>query len=269
MTPDQVRTRTFRLAARGYDRIEVSSFLAVVAAELEDLQRRIEPHALDAGAGSSADQGAPDDDIVIDLRDPFSVFAAPGPRPAAEPQERARRYAPSVSSVFGGPRVEPDPTQSTLPPPPPATMTNDPPVSPTRVAEPVLGVGPGPAPASSTTAEGFGRHVAELLRRAEADAADIRTRARIELDDARRQSAVLRSEVELQSREHVEGVLADFRATIARLATAEREARDRLRSLNESITLVLAGAIDDGLIRPVFDEPAEYPLAEGVAGNGG
>ncbi len=258
MTPDQVRTRTFRLTARGYDRVEVSSFLAVIAAELEDVQRRVEPLAI----GPGADPAPPDldayDDMVIDLRDPFSVFAAPGARMAPQPVERVRRYSPSVSSVFGGPRVDVDTTDATAPPTStatsPSTSTLPPPPHPAA-----------PARLPAETAEGFGRHVAELLRRAEADAAEIRTRARAELEDARRQSAILRSEVELQSREHVEGVLADFRATIARLAGAEREARDRLRSLNESITLVLAGAIEDGGPRPVLDEPAGGPLTESIA----
>ena len=217
LTPEDIESQTFKIARRGYDKVEVDRFLGYVAASYRDVMA--------SAAASVSDSEAPQPYT------PATLLTPAGPLPQREP-----------GATGAGPEAPSEPPEVLLPDAP--------------AAEPEPAVEAAPAAKAGGDDFGrLGSEVAAVLRtahhsvatlrqEAEADAAVIRHRAEIEVvtirEEADQYAAQTRAEADVYAterkreadveRREADRILAEARAQ----ATAElTDAEQRIANITE------------------------------------
>ncbi len=226
-TPDDLRRRAFPVVARGYDRIAVTEFLDDLADELDVLLASLE------GAASSRLERP---DHAPDWRDPFATFtprtAEPLPPPPAPPPSAAGGVgAPTGDAVdVDNPGFEnPD--------------FDNPDFDKPDFDNPDL---------ESIDTERLGLRIGQMVRRAQADADELRGRGQRALDEARERAAALLARAEAEARAQIAGEVDRARESLDEIRAAERDARRRLDALAREIDSILR---DDEARRPERHNP--------------
>lgn len=218
MNPEDIQHRDFLVGMRGYDKDDVRSFLAEVAAEYAQLQRELD--AQQAAGTQPAPASAPAADDFENLGAGIAAILRAAKGSAAELNDEAEVRAQLV-------REEADTYAATL----------------RHQAEDIR--------ANAEDAAG------DMRARAEAQAEELRAAAQASLDtaqaeaerilrDASDRAHAIEIETEARLRTSVESILADAEDRIASATQRETALRDRLSEASDELQLTLM-ALGDGI----------------------